>query len=102
MRARWTRSLSAEGLDSYRTRALYALFLGAMFDSELAKIMARYNRATVARFAESLREAIDRGEIRADVDVEAEATARSGERCVGKGCIWPWRYGWSACHLKNK
>jgi AcrR family transcriptional regulator len=75
MRARWTRSLSAEGLDSYRTRALYALFLGAMFDSELAKIMARYNRATVARLAESLREAIDRGEIRADADVEAEAQA---------------------------
>lgn len=75
MRARWTRSLSAEGLDSYRTRALYALFLGAMFDKELAKIMARYNRATVQRLAESLSEAVNRGEIRADTDVEAEAQA---------------------------
>jgi AcrR family transcriptional regulator len=75
MRARWTRSLSAEGLDSHRTRALYALFLGAMFDKELAKIMARYNRATVQRLAESLREAIERGDIRADTDVEAEAQA---------------------------
>ncbi|HMO75715.1 MAG TPA: TetR/AcrR family transcriptional regulator [Sphingopyxis sp.] len=72
MRARWGRALSA---DSHRTRALYALFLGAMFDPELAKIMARYNRATVARIADSLREAIARGDVRGDIDVEAEAQA---------------------------
>ncbi|MCK9543251.1 MAG: TetR/AcrR family transcriptional regulator [Novosphingobium sp.] len=75
MRARWTRSLSAQGVESYRTRALYALFLGAMFDPQLAKIMARYNRATVARIADSLREAIARGDVREDIDVEFEAQA---------------------------
>lgn len=75
MRARWGRALSVEGAESYRTRALYALFLGAMFDPELAKIMARYNRATVARIADSLREAIARGDVRGDVDVEVEAQA---------------------------
>ncbi|WP_051960092.1 TetR/AcrR family transcriptional regulator [Devosia riboflavina] len=75
MRVRWRRSLSDEGLDSYRTRALYALFLGAMFDSELAKVMAHYNRATFARLAESLSAAVARGELRADTDVAAEAQA---------------------------
>lgn len=75
MRARWGRALAAEGVDSYRTRALYALFLGAMFDRELAKIMARYNQATVSRIADSLREAIARGDVRSDIDVEVEAQA---------------------------
>ncbi|MEZ5707957.1 MAG: TetR/AcrR family transcriptional regulator [Blastomonas sp.] len=71
----WLQSLREKSVETHRTRALYALFLEAMFDPELAKIMARYNRRAVDLIAQDLQLEIEKGVMRKDVDVMLEAQA---------------------------
>jgi AcrR family transcriptional regulator len=55
------------------SRALYALYLASLFNSDLAILLAGYHRTVMDLTARSLEEGRAAGQIRADVDVRQEA-----------------------------